>query len=145
MASALMEERKAGRPEKPIDWEVVDEALKGGCTGVEIAAWFNIHPHNFYDRVFKKYGMIFTDYAATVAPAGAMNLRMVQYKQALKGNTQLLIMLGEERLGQGVKRDVDVNSEVLIQFEEFTNMLEARQAKSDLTISETNNNAESKS
>lgn len=93
--------RKTGRPEKPIDWNIVEEALRGGCTGTEIAAWFNIHHDNFYRRVREEYGIDFTSFASSITPAGDMQLRMTQYRQALKGNTQLLLMLGEERLGQG--------------------------------------------
>lgn len=146
MACVTEKKHHFGRPEKPIDWSVVEDALKGGCTGTEIASYFSMHHDTFFDRVQKQYGMSFTAFAASVTPAGDMSIRMTQYRNALKGNTQLLLMLGEERLGQGRKRDIDVNEATLVNFDAFTKMMEARQSKSeDLKSSETNINAETKS
>ena len=48
------------RPEKPIDWDLVDELLMVGCLGTEIAPHFNLHPETFYDRVLANYGIGFT-------------------------------------------------------------------------------------
>ena len=95
---------EAGRPPKPIDWELVDQLLEAGCDGVEVAAEFDMHPQTFYDRVRKEYGMIFTEYAGTKHSKGKGALRLEQHKKAFnyktKGSTQMLIWLGKVRLGQ---------------------------------------------
>lgn len=88
------------RPEKPIDWSRVDKLLEAGCLGTEIAANFDMHPHTFYDRVYNKYNMTFTDYMSDKRCKGDSLLREVQYDKALKKDNTQLIWLGKNRLGQ---------------------------------------------
>ena len=96
--------RPTGRPEKPIDWELVDKFLEAGCNGVQISSHFGMHPHTFYDRVVEKYAMTYTDYAALHTPKGEAHLLLSQHQKSLnsqaKGNAQMLIWLGKVRLGQ---------------------------------------------
>lgn len=93
-----------GRPEKPIDWEKVDYLIEAGCKCNEIAAYFHMHYDNFGDRVKKKYGKVFTEYAAEIRPKGEASLRVQQYEKALgltdKGDNTMLIWLGKQRLEQ---------------------------------------------
>jgi hypothetical protein len=98
----------AGRPEKPIDWERVDKLLMSGCTGMEIAAQFDMHHSTFYRRVEERYGMIFTNYAGEVKQKGDALLREAQYDKAVneKDNT-MLVWLGKTRLGQKEAKDSD--------------------------------------
>lgn len=92
------------RPEKEIDWNLVDSLLIAGCHGTEIAPHFDMHYSTFYDRVVKKYGISFTDYAQEKRQKGNSNLRYHQYLKALgkteAGDNSLLIWLGKNRLGQ---------------------------------------------
>lgn len=88
------------RPEKPIDWDKVDQLLLAGCLGTEIAPHFNMHPTTFYDRVQIKYGMTFTLYSCQKHQEGDSLLRAAQYKNAMKGNTTMQIWLGKNRLKQ---------------------------------------------
>ena len=104
-AVSSVPKKPVGRPEKEIDWAKVDKALEYGATGVQIAAYFGMHPETFYERIKQKYGMIFTNYAGLITPKGELDLLAKQHEQALKGNTQLLVMLGQERLGQGKKQE----------------------------------------
>jgi len=98
------------RPEKPIDWERVDELLECGCLGNEIAAHYNMHPNTFYDRVVSKYNMSFTDYQAEKKYKGDSLIREAQFKKALKKlDNTMLIWLGKQRLGQ--KENLDSNQE----------------------------------
>jgi hypothetical protein len=111
MAVAVQTEKKHhfGRPEKPVDWERVIKALEYGATGVQIASWFSMYPDTFYDKVKEKFGLTFTAFAALHTPKGELDLLAKQHEQALKGNTQLLVMLGQERLGQGKNKDANTH------------------------------------
>ena len=94
----------AGRPEKIIDWELVDKFLEAGCNGIQIASHFGMHHQTFYDRVYEKHKMNFTDYAGRTTPRGEAHLLLSQHQKSLngqaKGNAQMLIWLGKVRLGQ---------------------------------------------
>lgn len=92
------------RPEKPIDWELVDKLLEAGSIGTEIAAYFSMHPNTFYDRVAEQYKMSFTEYSSLMNQRGEGLLRLAQFEKAIgktkKGDTQLLTFLGKVRLKQ---------------------------------------------
>lgn len=92
---------RTGRPPKPIDWDVVERKMEAGCTEKEIIALFDIDRNNFYDRFFDEFGTNFTTYASYLHSIGDGKIRETQYEKALEGNTNMLILLGRERLGQG--------------------------------------------
>jgi hypothetical protein len=99
-----MIEKKTTRPEIPINWERVDELLEAGCYGTEIAPIFGMHHETFYDRVYKEYGVGFTEYSCAKKAKGESALREAQYNKALgkskKGDNAMLIWLGKQRLNQ---------------------------------------------
>lgn len=93
-----------GRPVKLIDWEEVDEALRAGCKGTEIAASFDMHPNTFYERVVLEKGVSFTNYSREKAEEGNKELRKAQFNCAVKEkNITMQIWLGKHRLGQSEK------------------------------------------
>ncbi len=115
-----------GRPVKPIDWRKVDDLLLAGCTGAEVAAFFDLHPSTFYDRVAAQYGTSFTNYAQSKKQHGESILRAHQYAKALgmtkEGDNTLLIWLGKQRLGQSeTPNDSTVSPEV---FSAYQNLME---------------------
>jgi len=89
-----------GRPEKPIDWSIVDKLLQAHTPGTEIAASFDMHPNSFYRRVEKEFNCGFDEYCAQKRSKGKNNLRLAQLKNALEGNTSIQIWLGKNWLGQ---------------------------------------------
>lgn len=97
------------RPEKPIDWEFVDELLIAGCIGTEIAPHFDMHPDTFYHRVQEKYNICFTAYSLQKKSQGDSLLRKVQFDKALNSDTSMLIWLGKNRLNQ---KDRDMSREI---------------------------------
>ncbi len=85
----------------PVDWTRVDELLEAGCLGTEIAAYYAMHPHTFYDKVANKYKMTFTEYLQQKRSKGNSILREAQYKKAVKKlDNSMLIWLGKQRLDQ---------------------------------------------
>lgn len=94
------------RPEKEINWEIVEKRIEAGCNGVEIAAALRIDSDTFYIRFKKKYGKSFQDCSAHFYSAGDANLKFTQYMKALAGNTHVLTLLGRERLNQGKEEEI---------------------------------------
>lgn len=93
-----------GRPPAKIDWNDVEEKIRAGCDGVEIAAGLGIHQNTFYDRCLKDNNVIFTEYYQRCNSSGKSELRLAQFKKAIgklpKGDSAMLKHLGEHRLGQ---------------------------------------------
>jgi hypothetical protein len=107
-----------GRPVKPIDWRKVDDLLLAGCTGAEVAAFFDMHPQTFYDRAAAQYGTSFTAYSQSKKQNGEAILRAHQYAKALgmtkEGDNTLLIWLGKQRLNQSeTPHDSTVSPELI--------------------------------
>lgn len=106
-----------GKAIKKVDWDLVDELLEAGCTGVEIAPHFNMHPETFYERVVKEKNMKFSHYAEIKANKGNSLLRKVQYNKALSGDNTMLVWLGKQRLKQReTPVDVTISEETINNF-----------------------------
>lgn len=125
------------RPEKPIDWERVDELLECGCLGNEIAAHYNMHPNTFYDRVVNKYKMSFTDYQAEKKFKGDSLIRESQFKKAIKKlDNTMLIWLGKQRLGQKENHDDNQSTPILSKaFDAVIGQLNALQSERNIATS----------
>lgn len=106
------------RPEKHIDWSMVDKLLQAHCPGTEIAASFDMHADTFYRRVNEEFGVGFTEYSQQKKKKGKNNLRLAQLKNALEGNTSMQVWLGKNWLGQKdeprEEKEFDGNLSVLL-------------------------------
>lgn len=96
---------ESGRPLIKIDWNLVDQLIEADCSGVEIAACFDIHYDTFYDRFKELYGIPFSEARPRKEPQGKAMIKLTQYKLAKQGNIQMLTLLGKERCGQGKPTD----------------------------------------
>jgi len=118
------------RPEKPIDWELVDELLLAGCTGIEIAPNFDMHYETFYDRVRAKYNIGFTEYCSLKRSQGDSILRKVQYDKAASGDNTQLIWLGKNRLKQSENpQEVAATQEIATHFKGIMDQLSSLQSQ----------------
>lgn len=89
------------RPEKIIDWKLVDRLLMADCHGTEIAAHFDMHPNTLYLRVQEEMGCGFSEYSQIKKAQGDSLLRDVQFKKAtVDEDNTMLIYLGKVRLKQ---------------------------------------------
>ena len=93
------------RPEKPIDWAKVDHLLMAGCKGTEIAPHFDMHVNTFYDKVFEKHNIGFTEYSLIKRSQGDSLLKVKQFEKAMKSDNTMLIWLGKNRLEQKEHED----------------------------------------
>ncbi len=105
------------KPPINIDWKKVEELLIKGCPGTEIAGFFGIHEDTLYLRVEDKYKMGFSALKQKFRSQGNALLRSQQFDKAMgytkKGDTQLLLKLGQERLGQKDLKDIDDKSNTI--------------------------------
>lgn len=93
------------RPAKHINWDRVEWLLKCGCSGVEIAAEFDMHPNTFYDRVLERYSLCFTELCSIKRANGDVLLREAQFSKALEKDNTMMVWLGKQRLGQKENHD----------------------------------------
>ena len=126
-----------GRPEKKIDWALVDELLLAGCDGPEIAPHFDMHVQTFYERIKEKYNTTFTLYAASKNTQGCSILRHKQFKKAIKndGDTSMLQFLGRHRLKQIEKEEVVVDEDIKKELNQIQQLLSQLQSARKTEIS----------
>lgn len=132
------------RPEKEIDWALVDKLLLAGCPGTEIAPHFDMHPDTLYRRTEERYNMCFTAYQQEKRQRGDSLLRAKQYEKALQGDNTMLVWLGKNRMKQKETPDHDNVAENI---KEQYNMLMAqiKALQGDRKIEDTSVNTEDKS
>jgi hypothetical protein len=100
-----------GRPKAKIDWIKAGEMLAAGCDGVQLAAYFAIHPDVLYRRCEEDLKIGFTEFLRTKRSKGDAQLLTTQFELALKEKDRtMLVWLGKQRLGQREKQDTDLTS-----------------------------------
>lgn len=139
-----MSQTYMGRPEKPIDWSLVDKLLLAGCTGAEIAPHFDMHPDTLYRRVQDKHSVTFTVYAADKRQKGESLLRAKQYEKAIQGDNTMLVWLGKNRMKQKETPDNDNIAENIKQQYDML-MSQIKSLQCDRKIEEISSNADDKS
>ncbi len=98
-------ENTGGRPMLPLDWEKIGKLLEADCKTVDIAAQFGVTPSTLYERCPADTGFPFSVFAQAKKANGDNILRAVQFHEAIKGNTAMLIWLGKQRLDQVERRE----------------------------------------
>jgi hypothetical protein len=119
--------RLQGRPEAEIDWALVDEYLKAGCTGTEIAGVLGVCPETLYTKCQSTHNLVFSVYSQQKKQGGDGVLRKAQYDKAISGDNTLLIWLGKVRLEQRETQQIAVSAETSKNFESVMNQLEELQ------------------
>lgn len=102
-------------PATLIDWKTVDRLLQAGCTGLQIAARFGIHPDTLYRACEEAYKVGFAAYSAEKRAHGETLLQEQQFALAMKGNLGMLIWLGKQRLGQKDKHETTLTEGAAVQ------------------------------
>lgn len=102
-----------GTPVKPIDWKLVEERMGAGCSLEEIAGKIGVCRHTLGYRFQQQYGVPFSTAILEYKEGRNGDLRWKQFQQAMRGNTTLLVKLGDVYLGQAQKNDVAPNDEKL--------------------------------
>lgn len=131
------------RPEKPIDWELVDQLIMAGCNGPQIAPHFNISVNYFYDRFKEQFSEGFQQYSSYKKEHGKAHIILRQYNKALKGDNQMLLHVGKHLVGQKdheekslVPNDttIDINHELITsKYENMQKDLRIKQLEEELS------------
>src|ERR1700690_3310508 len=96
----MAQDYKGSPKEKEINWDHVDKLLEAGCSGVEIAPHFGIHFETLYDRAYKKFGIMWSQYSQQKRQKGDGSIKFKQFQKAMSGDNMMLIWLGKNRLKQ---------------------------------------------
>ena len=100
--------RPRGRPKAEIDWLHVGKLLEAGGTAEGIAATIGIDRDTLYKRCEADNKCTFSTFSQEKKAKGEELLRVAQFKQAIGGNTTMLIWLGKQRLGQTEKSQQEI-------------------------------------
>lgn len=99
------------RPRAKIDWEQAGKLIAAGCDGVQVAAYFGIHPDTLYLACESELKMGFSAYLQQKRSKGDAMLLARQYEVAYADkNPTMLVWLGKQRLGQREKQDTDITT-----------------------------------
>jgi len=88
------------RPQKPINWDVVELFLKSGCKQNKICEHLGLSTDCIQRRVKEKYGMDYTALADKLRSEGELMIEAQQFQKAMKGYWPALLWLGKVKLGQ---------------------------------------------
>lgn len=117
------------RPEKLIDWDIVNEKILHGCPGTEIAACFGMHPETFYDRVKSTFNIGFSEYWQQKHMEGNTCLRKAQFEKAMMGDNTMLVWLGKNRLKQSDSpQELNIGTETMTNFNAIMAQLSSLQS-----------------
>jgi hypothetical protein len=97
-AKPKAEKPKVGRPEIPVDENVVRRLAQAGVPVTDISHIVGLSRTRLYER----FGTLLDKSAAE----GSVSLRVRQHALALNGNVTMLIWLGKNRLGQSDKQEI---------------------------------------
>lgn len=92
-----------GRPENPIDWDLVDSLLGIQCTQAEICQVIGISNDTLARRCKSDKNLTYAEYSDQKGANGRTSLRRKQYEVAMSGDRVMLIWLGKQWLGQSEK------------------------------------------
>ncbi len=112
---------KMGRPATVIDYKLLEQLCKMQCTAEECASVFGIHFTNLNKRLLADGHGTFAKYFKLHSGSGKAALRRLQWREAEKGNTQMLMHLGKQYLGQSEKLDTtaQVQNNIKLDFSAF--------------------------
>lgn len=90
-------------------WDSIDRMLEAGCLGTEIAATYDMSEEYFCKLMKIKNKENFSDTRRAKKNKGDAQLRIRQYGLAMKGDKQMLTILGKDRLSQVEKQEINMN------------------------------------
>jgi len=102
--------KKMGRPIKKIDFAELDKLCELQCNIKEIASFFDCHEDTINNAIKKTFNMTFSAYFKQKGAGGKISLRRMQWQNAEKGNTAMLIWLGKQYLNQTDKQEITKES-----------------------------------
>jgi hypothetical protein len=127
--------RKGGRPEKIIDWALVDEMIVQGETQKFIADYFCIDVSNFIAKFQKEHNTNFTNYFQSKREEGLRRLRKNTFNRALMGHVYSMQHLNKHMRGEWDKapdKEPDEQKSITLEQELLKTQYELLQLKEQL-------------
>lgn len=107
-------------------FDEIEMMSQAGCLGTEIAAYLGVGEEFFYKVCHAFYSRNFKDVRLEYKTKGNAMLKTKQFSLAMKGDKQMLTILGKDRLQQSENINVNVKARVLTpeEIKEHFNKLE---------------------
>ena len=99
---------RVGRPEKEMDWRLLDSILQYGASLIDCSELLEMSEDSIQRKIKEESGQTFSEYRESKKSKIRMKLRQKQYEMAMNGNVALLIWLGKNELGQKDKLENDI-------------------------------------
>jgi len=123
--------KKMGRPEKEMNWVLLDSILQLGARLIDCAEMLDMSEDSVQNKIKDEYGCTFSVYRERKMSKIRMRLLQKQYDVAMLGNVSMLIWLGKNILNQSDKMEtktVEVSKEDTITLiKEAQNIVEKMQ------------------
>lgn len=127
----------SGRPKVEIDWELVKELCRAGCSGQEIADNLDIHSDTLYNRTHSEFNTTWSNFSSKYKSAGDSKLRSEQYLKATGkrtkdgfGDNTMLLLLGKHRLNQwDIPPDNTATEQTIAPNQKLMNYIDERQSE----------------
>lgn len=94
-------------PNGNIDWKYVDELLQAHSSARQVAAQLGCSTSILYTRCERDHGMSWGEYVNRMREYGKSNIRLRQYRAAMKGSEKMLLHLGKHWLDQHDKKEAE--------------------------------------
>jgi hypothetical protein len=108
----MIKKKKIGRPEKELDWKLLDSILQYGAKCVDCADICEVSEDTIQRKIRQDFGMTFMEYREKKMSKTRIKLLQKQVSMALDGCVPLLIWLGKNMLGQSDKTEsIDLSEE----------------------------------
>lgn len=108
----ILDRHPGGRPDVPIDLDVVERAASIGCTVEEISALVGCSRRTMFYRL--KDDPAIQDAIERGRDKGAATLRRHQWQKATAGSDTMLIWLGKQMLGQRDVTDLNLSGGIRV-------------------------------
>jgi hypothetical protein len=103
---------KIGRPEKEIDWKLLDSILQFGARLIDCSEMLEVSDDTIQRKIKDSFDCTFSEYRERKMSKMRMKLLQKQFDVAMSGNVALLIWLGKQHLNQSDKQEQSINHNV---------------------------------
>lgn len=113
--------KKTGRPEKELDWYLLDSILQFGAKLIDCSEICKMSEDSIQRKIKEAHGCTFSEYREKKLSNTRVKLLKKQIEVALSGNVPMLIWTGKQLLGQFDKQEVtaDIKEKITLNYEKI--------------------------
>lgn len=109
---------KLGRPEKELDWHLLDSILQYGAKLIDCAEICKMSEDSIQRKIKENFDCTFSRYRDMKMSKTRVKLMQKQIESALAGNPVMLIWTGKQYLGQVDKHEAAIQSEINVKIDQ---------------------------